>query len=200
MAESATSGSLAPGFLVASPALADPNFEGSLVLMAQHGPQGAMGFVVNRVAPLSARDVLTAVDQTLGRAARAARRDTGAVLLGGPVQTEQLWIVCRQSLVPAGEEVLRVGTGLAVGGSRQLLEAVATASGGDRSPFLLLLGYSGWGPLQAEQEVTAGAWIPMPLHEDLVLDVPPKDRYDEAVRRLGLTPGGFTVGGGGARA
>ena len=46
-----TSG-LAPGFLVASPALQDPNFRGSLVLMAEHSPEGAFGLVVNRPSPL----------------------------------------------------------------------------------------------------------------------------------------------------
>ncbi|HZY04331.1 MAG TPA: YqgE/AlgH family protein, partial [Anaeromyxobacteraceae bacterium] len=53
---------------------------------------------------------------------------------------------------------------------------------------------------QVEHEVVAGAWVPLPFQEDLVLQVPLEERYDEAVRRLGLTPGGFTVGGGGAQA
>lgn len=198
MTSSAAAGGLAPGFLVAAPALADPNFEGSLVLMAQHGPEGALGFVVNRAAPVSAAEVLAAVDRSLSGAARAVGGERGPVLLGGPVRTEQLWVLCRPSAVPAGEEFLPVGTGLALGGSRQILEAVATAR--ERTPFLLFLGYSGWGPLQVEREVGAGAWVPMPLHEDLVLEVPLDARYDEAVRRLGLTPGAFTVGGGGAKA
>lgn len=196
MTSSAASGGLAPGFLVAAPALADPNFEGSLVLMAQHGPEGALGFVVNRAAPVTAAEVLAAVDHSLSGATRAAGR--GAVLLGGPVRTEQLWVLCRPSAVPAGEEFLPVGSSLALGGSRQILEAVATSR--ERTPFLLFLGYSGWGPLQVEHEVGAGAWVPMPLHEDLILEVPLDARYDEAVRRLGLTPGAFTVGGGGAKA
>ena len=198
MAKPAAVSGLAPGFLVAAPALADPNFDGSLVLMAEHGPDGALGFVVNRRAPVTTAEVLAAVDGALSRAARAAGRDRGAVLLGGPVRTEQLWVLCRPSAVPAGEDFLAVGSDLALGGSREILEAVAKAPGS--SPFLLFLGYSGWGPLQVEHEVGAGAWVPMPLHEDLVLDVPLDARYDEAVRRLGLTPGGFTVGGGGAQA
>src|SRR5574341_737632 len=144
MGASARSGSLAPGFLVAAPALADPNFDGSLVLMAEHGPEGALGFVVNRPAPLSAAEVLAAVDGALSRTARAAGRDGGMVLLGGPVRTDQLWVLCRASTVPAGEEFLAVGSHLALGGSRQMLEAAAAAA--DANPFLLFLGYSGWGP------------------------------------------------------
>ena len=68
------------------------------------------------------------------------------------------------------------------------------------APFLLLLGYSGWAPLQVEREVAGGAWVPMPLSPDLVLDVPLEQRWETAVRRLGLDPAGFLVGGGGAQA
>jgi putative transcriptional regulator len=40
----------------------------------------------------------------------------------------------------------------------------------------------------------------MPLASDLVLGVPLDRRWDAAVRRLGLDPGSFLVGGGGAQA
>lgn len=64
-----SSSGLAPGFLVASPALRDPNFQGSLVLMAEHSPEGAFGLVVNRPSPLSVRDLLATVREELGAAA-----------------------------------------------------------------------------------------------------------------------------------
>jgi len=189
---------LAPGFLVASPSLRDPNFQGSLVLMARHDHEGSLGFVVNRAAPIRSGDVLQAVDPDLRAVARAVGRDQVPVLAGGPVQPERLWILWRPGVVPAGEDDLRVTGGLAVGGSRALLEAVS--SNDDAGPYQLLLGYAGWGPMQVEGEVAAGAWIPLGLMEDLVFEVALEERWDEAVRRLGLPPGGFTVGGGGAMA
>ncbi len=188
---------LAPGFLVAAPALRDPNFAGSLVLMAQHGGEGSLGFVVNRPAPLKSGDVLRAVDPALRQRARAAGRDGAPVLIGGPVQPERLWILWRPGAIAAGKDDLSVG-GLALGGSRDLLEAVATDP--TAGPYHLLLGYAGWAPMQIEGEVAAGAWIPLALHDDLVFEVPFPERWPEAVRRLGLEPGGFTVGGGGAQA
>ncbi|NDB13430.1 MAG: hypothetical protein EBX53_03270, partial [Betaproteobacteria bacterium] len=36
-------------FLVAMPAMADPNFSGTVVYLAEHSPKGALGIVVNRV-------------------------------------------------------------------------------------------------------------------------------------------------------
>jgi len=189
---------LAPGLLVAAPALRDPNFEGSLVLMAQHSSEGALGFVVNRLAPVGSGDVLQAVDPALRAAARGAGRDAVPVLIGGPVQPERLWLLWRPGVVPAGEDDIPVAGGLAVGGSRELLESLALDAAA--GPFQIVLGYAGWAPMQVEREVAAGAWIPAPLQDDLVFEVPVESRWEEAVRRLGLEPGGFTVGGGGAQA
>ena len=194
-----TPAGLAPGFLVASPTLADPNFDGSLVLMAEHHGEGALGFVVNRAGPVSVAEVLGSVDEGLRAAGESTGRAGAPVLVGGPVQPERLWILFQPGAVPANlAGSVPVCEGLALGGSRELLEAlVRTPDGG---PFLLMLGYAGWAPLQVEQEVNDGAWIPLPLHEDLVFDVPTGERWDQAVRRIGLQPGSFMVTGGGARA
>jgi putative transcriptional regulator len=188
---------LAPGLLVASPTLADPNFAGSLVLMAEHHDEGALGFVVNRAAPIAIADVLSGIDPALRRTAEAAGRAEGQVLVGGPVNPERLWILYRPGRLELAADAVALANGIALGGSRELLEAVV---GADVGPFLLLLGYAGWAPLQVEGEVAAGAWVPLPLHEELVFGTPLEARWDLAVRRLGLDPGGFVVGGGGAQA
>lgn len=188
---------LAPGLLVASPSLADPNFAGSLVLMAEHHAEGALGFVVNRAAPVAVADVLDGIDPALLQAAERAGRAGGSVLVGGPVSPERLWILFRPGALPVEEDAVALANGIALGGSRELLEAVVRA---DVGPFVLLLGYAGWAPLQIEIEVTAGAWVPLPLQEDLVFETPLEGRWELAVRRLGLDPGGFVVGGGGAKA
>ena len=65
---------LAPGLLVAAPALSDPNFAGSLVLMAEHHGEGALGFVVNRPGPITVADVLDGLDGNLRSVAEARGR------------------------------------------------------------------------------------------------------------------------------
>lgn len=194
--EGTTSG-LAPGFLVSSPALSDPNFRSSLVLMAEHSPEGAFGLVVNRPSPLSVRELLTTVSEELGEAAAKAGRDGGQVLFGGPVDPERLWILHRADATAEEESGELLAPGVALGGSRALLEKLARTV--DAGPFHLLLGYAGWGPLQLEAEVTQGSWIPLELAGDLALDLPLDERWEEAVRRLGLEPAGL-VSGGGAKA
>lgn len=191
---------LAPGFLVASPSLGDPNFAGSLVLMAEHHTEGALGFVVNRAGPITVADVLDGLDGGLRSAAEARGRASDPVLVGGPVQPERLWILFQPGPHSPEEGAVTVGAGVALGGSRELLEALVRAE--SAGPFTLLLGYAGWAPLQLEREVASGAWVPMQLGDDhdLVFQVPLEHRWESAVRRLGLDPSGFLVGGGGASA
>lgn len=188
-----TSG-LAPGFLVASPALNDPNFRSSLILMAEHSQEGAFGLVVNRASPLSVRALLDTVSAELGDAAEKTGRAVGQVLFGGPVNPERLWILHRPGAAPPGDDGEPLGAGVALGGSRALLEKLVLAP--DAGPFLLLLGYAGWGPLQVEAEVTHGSSIPLALAGDLALDLPLEERWEEAVRRLGMEPAGLVSGGG----
>ncbi len=197
MQEPASSG-LAPGFLVAAPTLKDPNFAGSLVLMAEHHGEGALGFVVNRPGTVTVGEVLASVDAKLHAQAAAAGRAEDPVLVGGPVQPERLWILFRPGPTAPEEGAVTLGGGVALGGSRELLESLVRAR--EPGPYLLLLGYAGWAPLQVEREVAAGAWVPMPLAEDLVFQVGMARRWETAVRRLGLDPAGFMVGGGGAEA
>ncbi|MFD9009915.1 YqgE/AlgH family protein, partial [Streptomyces sp. NPDC059552] len=54
--------SLTGRLLVATPALADPNFDRAVVLLLDHDEQGSLGVVLNRPAPRGGRG---------GRAARA---------------------------------------------------------------------------------------------------------------------------------
>ncbi len=199
MATPASPSGLAPGFLVAAPALTDPNFAGSLVLVAEHHGEGALGFVVNRASQITVEELLGGVDEDLRLAAEAAGRAEGTVLVGGPVQPERLWILFRPGPAQAALEggAVRVTDDVSLGGSRELLESLVRAPG---TPFVLLLGYAGWAPMQAELEISGGAWVPMPVESDLLFEVPLEKRWETAVRRLGLDPGEFLVGGGGAKA
>ena len=201
MASERSASHLAPGFLVAAPGLRDPNFAGSLVLMTGHRKAGAMGFVVNRPAPISAAEMLASVDERLGGLARASEHGQRAVLMGGPVSPEQVWVLYRRGTAgTAGEddEAIRVGRNLVVGSSRPVLEAILGQDG--PGPVQLFVGYAGWAPMQLEEEISQGSWVPLGFEEELVTSVPVPDRWAEAVRRLGLDPNGFLVGGGGAMA
>lgn len=190
---------LAPGFLIASPNLKDPNFARTVVLMAEHGREGAVGFIVNRPTNMPLAVLLRGVDRELAESVADSELSDMKVLVGGPVQRHVAWVLYhRQEGEDLRQGTIAVGERLVLGASMEELRRLV--HGELPGPFHVLLGYSGWGTFQLEGEITHGAWLPMELVSDLTFDVPAERRWEFAVERLGLTPGGFLMTGGGAKA
>jgi putative transcriptional regulator len=57
--------SLRGQLLVASPALVDPNFHRTVVLIAEHTDEGALGFVLNRPSEAAVTDVVPVLDAVI---------------------------------------------------------------------------------------------------------------------------------------
>lgn len=187
---SSLGGSLAPGLLIASPPLGDPNFDRTVVLLAIHGDGGALGFVVNRVAPMCLGELLSFAGYTDHEI-----QDDSVVYLGGPVQPSSGWILCVDPALSADDSgVIAVGDRVRVTSSRSAFDELAADVGrgirGAEDPKrrIVLLGYSGWGPGQLEGEIALGAWLPVPLDETVLFDVALAERWERAYALLGLTP------------
>jgi len=174
-------GALAPGLLVATPGLRDPNFVRSVVLLVSHSDEGALGFIVNRPTDVRVSQVLSNLG--LGRGVG----EDSIVLEGGPVRREAGWIVYAPNEgTDPDPEALAVSEKLHVTASRRTLEAIGRGLGPHR--YHLVLGCAGWGPGQLEQEIAAGVWVPTDLNETLTLDMPLEDRWGGALARMGIHP------------
>ena len=75
---------------------------------------------------------------------------------------------------------------LAVTASLTMLESIARGKAPSRS--MLSLGYSGWGEEQLEDEMREGSWIPVDLAADIIYDLPTEERWETALKRLGIDP------------
>ena len=94
-------GSLAPGMLIAAPPLGDPNFDRTVVLLAIHGAEGALGFVVNRPAPMRLGELLV-----LAGYGDAGIADDTPVYVGGPVVLLDRFLLVRHEKQPDDEGFL----------------------------------------------------------------------------------------------
>lgn len=139
--------SLRGQLLIAGPALLDPNFRRTVVLVCAHSEEGALGLVLNRPSPLAVGDAIPELTEALG--------DSGRLWTGGPVQPSS--IVLLADFLDPGDALLVSGTvGLVTDGSA--LDELA-----DRTRRLrAFLGHSGWGPGQLDDEVEREDWIVAP--------------------------------------
>lgn len=167
-------------FLIAMPAMADPNFAGSVVYVCEHTDKGALGLVINRPTELTLEGLFDKIDLKLEI---APWKDT-PVYFGGPVQTERGFVLH----VPAGQysSSLPVRDDIALTTSKDVLEAVAGGTG--PSKLLVTLGYSGWGAGQLESEVSANAWLTVDAQQSIIFDTPAEARQAAALRLLGVDP------------
>jgi putative transcriptional regulator len=175
---------LAPGFLAATPPLRDSNFQRALVLLVEHGEQGALGFIVNQPGETALAAVLEELELPVPPA--LAER---VAFVGGPVSPDTGWIVYDPTTVRGEAEetsAITVNEHLAVSASRDLLEAIAHGRGPERALFVF--GYAGWGPGQLEGELEQGAWIPLPLDTLDLFRVPAEAQWAQALGSIGIDP------------
>lgn len=167
-------------FLIAMPDMADPNFGGSVVFIAEHSPKGALGLVINRPMELDLATLFERIDLKLEIAPLAG----APVFFGGPVQMDRGFVLHQ----PVGEwnSTVAIGDALGLTSSKDVLEAVAGGSGPER--LMVTLGYAGWGPGQLEDEIARNAWLTVPADLDLIFDTPADERFSGAFRLLGIDP------------
>ena len=165
-------------FLIAMPALADPNFFQTVVYISEHNPSGALGLVINRPLNLSLGQLLEHLQIATDRPDLASM----PVFHGGPVQPEQGFVL--HSPVGHWGATLRVTERIGITTSRDILQATARGEGPES--LLVALGYAGWGPGQLEQELVENAWLSGPADFDILFHTPSERRWLAAAALLGI--------------
>jgi putative transcriptional regulator len=162
--------SLKGHLLVAGPALVDPNFRRTVVLVGEHTEEGALGVVLNRASDAT---VLEAVPELSGLVDGLER-----VHVGGPVQ--------QTAIVVLADFVDPEQAGALVLDSVGFLPAeVDPDEIGDLRRARVFAGYAGWGPGQLEDELEEGSWIVEPALPDDVFTGDPDDLWSDVLRRKG---------------
>lgn len=184
-AASASAGSLAGHFLIAMPGLGDPNFARGITFICQHGEDGAMGLMVNRLSDYRLGDVLQQMHMPCERSDVAA----APVLSGGPVQPERGFVL-HSSSGRDWDSSYHINDSLTVTTSRDILAAMADGEGPARA--LVALGYAGWAAGQLEQELRENAWLTVRADEGVLFDTALDERWGAAVALVGINPANLT--------
>ena len=156
--------------LVAAPPLVDPNFDRTVVLMLEHGDEGALGIVLNRPSPTELDDVLPEW--------RPLASDPTVVFTGGPVSTDALIALARAdtSRIDGGVQVLAdLGT---IDLARDPLDL-----GAPLDALRVFVGYAGWSPGQLEAEIVAGGWFVVDMERADPFVATPERLWRDVLRR-----------------
>lgn len=173
--------------LISTPAMADPRFARSVVYMCAHSAEGAFGLVLNRPLPrLTIADVMEQIGFT-GEGVVAST----PILSGGPVETQRGFVLHASATYadPSGQ---RLPGGLVLSASVDTLKAIGKGAGPE--PWLLALGYAGWGPGQLEHEIGQNAWLTCAALQTLVFDPQPGEhQWRYALKSMGIDPASLSA-------
>lgn len=181
-------GHLTGMLLIAVPGMPDPRFAKSVVYMCAHSPQGAMGLIVNQVAPAL---TLPKIVEQLGIRPEIDLSDC-PVHVGGPVETGRGFVLHSPDYVQ--ESTLVIDDRFALTATLDVLKAIAEGGGPRRRVFAL--GYAGWAPGQLDAEIQANGWLVAPADEDLVFGTDDAAKWHKAMARIGVDPAMFSTTAG----
>ena len=170
---------LTSNFLIAMPTLEDPYFSKSLIYIAEHNEQGALGIIVNRPINMTLATLFDKIDEPL----KSAELANLPIFFGGPVQTDRGFVLHRP--LGAWQSTLAVNSEVGLTSSRDVLASVGSA--GLPAEIIVTLGYSGWDAGQLENELAQNSWLTVPAKASILFDLPPEERLPAAMQKLGIS-------------
>lgn len=163
--------SLKGKLIVASPTLGDPNFSRSVVLVAEHGDDGALGLVLNRPAEALVAEAVEDLEPLVG--------EDEPLFVGGPVGDQAVMVIAEFDDPALAADVIVGDLGfLPADGD---LAAIA----GRTRRARVFAGHSGWGPGQLDSELDDGAWIVVDGRPDDVFAGDPANLWSDVLKRKG---------------
>jgi putative transcriptional regulator len=157
--------------LVAGPALLDPNFWRTVVLVVEHNDEGALGLVLNRPSETSVGEAVPQLETLLDPDER--------LFIGGPVQPSAVIVLAEfedptDAALIAFDDIGVLGTG----------PSPDELTAGVRSGRAFL-GHAGWGPAQLDGELERGDWILEPARLQDAFSADAKALWTEVLTRKG---------------
>jgi putative transcriptional regulator len=160
--------SLRGSLLIAAPQLLDPNFRRTVVLVADHGEEGAMGVILNRPSGMTVADAAPDLEPLIGPDA--------PIFAGGPVQPTSGVVLAE---VTESDEPVFADVVLIPG-----LEELADVVDGAGS-IRVFAGFAGWGPGQLDDELGREDWIVEPAQPSDVFSEEPEALWGSVLERKG---------------
>jgi putative transcriptional regulator len=165
--------------LVAHPAMTDPRFAETVVLVAFPPDTGPMGLILNKPGALELRSIWP------DRADRQGRTDI--IHYGGPVQPDGLLFLFRMR--PAPQKALWVTEDIYFSGDGPLLDQLLQTPSPVRDQRFFT-GYAGWAPGQLDGEIGMGGWYVLPVDSEVIFGMPAEGMWEKMLDRATMLRAG----------
>jgi len=158
--------------LISEPFLRDEYFKRSIVLLAEYGNEGALGFVLNKP-----------VNMAVSKLVKDFPEADIPVYLGGPVSTNTLhYIHTLGDLLPDSKSIF---SEIYWGGDFERLKKLIEQGVATRNNLRFFIGYSGWDAGQLERELSENSWVIAKLRVNQIMMGNDQEIWKKVLRDLG---------------
>ena len=162
-----------PGdLLIAPPAMADPRFRNSVLLITQHGQAGTQALCINKTSGHDINEVISALDIELP--------DNPKMFWGGPIGINTVWMLHERGW--ECDNTIPINDQWAMTSSMNMFEHIA--NGDQPKDYRVMMGLSTWTPGQLDAELNGTG--PFTIESSwLVAKAPsPKELFEQPNRDL----------------
>jgi len=158
--------------LISEPFLRDEYFKRSIVLLAEYGDKGALGFVLNKP-----------VKMTVNKLVKGFPATDIPVFLGGPVSTNTLHYIHTLGDFMTGSK--RIFGEIYWGGDFETMKKLVEQGVATSKNVRFFVGYSGWDAGQLERELSENSWVIARLNMKQVMMGNDHEIWKKVLRNLG---------------
>jgi putative transcriptional regulator len=136
----------------------DIHFQQSIILIAEHNADGAIGFVVNKI-----------FERGLNELAEFSNSPAFPLYVGGPVSKEHLYFIHRRNDIIHGGTLIEKD--IYYGGDFKQAIALINNHKLNTNDIKIFIGYCGWDKDEIETEIKEGSWELKNFNSNLVFSL-----------------------------
>lgn len=158
-------------FLIAMPTTYDSLFSGSVVYITEHQRSvGAIGVVINKLVSRTLVDMF----KNINISEYNTNWEGNNLYWGGPMRAKNGFFLRKSEYLEGSKYEL-------TGNTDHLKDLPEVKEG-----LFMTVGYSSWAPSQLEEEIRSNEWIIVKSNPELIFEVDPAIRYQEALKMVGI--------------
>ncbi len=156
-------------------------FDKSVIYIASHSQDGAVGMIVNKfISRLGIKKLYRISDEEI-----IVDQDVEKnIFIGGPVEPERSFVLHSADYIK--NAIFTENPDVAVSSNLSVIKDILKGSGPNQSS--IILGYTGWGENQLEQEIENNYWLILDADQRIIFEEDNSYKWKSAIEKFGIDP------------
>ena len=168
---------LSGNIICALPQLKDLFFSKSIIYITHHNKDGAVGLILNyKILNLESSELFEKLN------IRNNIEKKISLHIGGPLNQNNGFILHTKEYKDT--DTIKISKKINLTCTTKIIEDIAKNKGPEK--YFISLGYAGWGPGQLEEEIINNSWININEKLDLIFDIDPSKKWEQAIKFTGI--------------